>query len=243
MADDFAFDLEAAVEAAERWEQNERQHERFERAVLTDTLHDLDTPERHALRVRRLMCRLRQVAPEVAAETVTEALERAVATPAGTLQELGDIVRERVVGRSADFLFVEFFEQGLFASRAVGRIVTALGGGRRQFGTGFMVSPRLLLTNHHVLPTDAVAGTSVVEFNYQRDWRRQEMTPRSSIPVGGPSVPRRPHPGRVLEAGRLRGHYGTAFGGRFRAHPGGSDRRTEGGLRCGRVPLGAAPHS
>ena len=35
------------------------------------------------------------------------------------------------------------------------------------YGTGFLVSPRLLLTNQHVLPTLAHAKNSLAEFNYQ----------------------------------------------------------------------------
>lgn len=41
------------------------------------------------------------------------------------------------------------------------------GGDSLGYGTGFLVSPRLLLTNHHVLPTAAQARRSLVEFNYQ----------------------------------------------------------------------------
>ena len=40
--------------------------------------------------------------------------------------------------------------------------------GQAWFGTGFLVSPRLLLTNNHVLPDRDVAAASRVEFNYQR---------------------------------------------------------------------------
>jgi hypothetical protein len=35
------------------------------------------------------------------------------------------------------------------------------------YGTGFLVSPRLLLTNNHVLRNAAEAGNSQIEFNYQ----------------------------------------------------------------------------
>jgi endonuclease G len=176
--DEYAFDLEAAEAAAERWEQNPAQHERFEEAVRTNTLSTLDTRRRRALRTKRLLGKLQEASPEAAAEAVTEALSSAAAV-IGPAENLGDLVLERVIGKSADFLFVEFFEQGLFASRAVGRIVTDLGGGRRGLGTGFMVSPRLLLTNHHVLPTGDRAAASVIEFNYQRDRRLRELTRRS----------------------------------------------------------------
>jgi endonuclease G len=176
--DKFAFDLEAAAEAAERWEQNEAQHDRFAQAVRTNTLEKLDTPRRRALRTRRLLSKLRDTAPDAAAEVVTEALGAAAAV-VGPAEDLSDVLMERVVGKTADFLFVEFFEQGLFASRAVGRIVTNLSGGGRGLGTGFMVSPRLLMTNHHVLEEARFAEASVVEFNYQRDRRMRELPPRT----------------------------------------------------------------
>ena len=54
------------------------------------------------------------------------------------------------------------------AGRAVGRVNIRDAGGRLQgYGTGSLVSPTLLLTNHHVLPDAATARNSVIEFNYQ----------------------------------------------------------------------------
>jgi endonuclease G, mitochondrial len=42
------------------------------------------------------------------------------------------------------------------------------GGGRLTgYGTGSLVSPSLLLTNHHVLPNADTARSSIIEFNYQ----------------------------------------------------------------------------
>lgn len=171
--DEYAFDIQAAEAAADRWEQNHGHHQLFEAAVRTNTLSTLDTPRRRTLRRRRLLGRLQEIAP-----AVVEDLESAAAV-IDTSADLEDLRLERVIGKTTDFLFVEFFEQGLFASRAVGRIVTDLGGGRRGLGTGFMVSPRLLLTNHHVLTADTLAAASVVEFNYQRDRRLRELTRRT----------------------------------------------------------------
>ncbi|HYR11733.1 MAG TPA: hypothetical protein VEQ60_28375, partial [Longimicrobium sp.] len=87
--DEYAFDLEAARAAADRWEQNHAQHERFDEAVRTDTLFTLDTPRRRALRTRRLLGRLQESAPEAAAEAVTEALSTA-AVVIGPAENLGD---------------------------------------------------------------------------------------------------------------------------------------------------------
>ncbi len=54
------------------------------------------------------------------------------------------------------------------AARAVGRVRIRDAIGRDVgFGTGSLVSPTLLLTNHHVLPDAETARASVIEFNFQ----------------------------------------------------------------------------
>lgn len=58
----------------------------------------------------------------------------------------------------------------LAVSRFVGRInIRSRPGRTAGFGTGFMVSPRRLLTNNHVLRTERDALYSEVEFDYQYD--------------------------------------------------------------------------
>ena len=58
----------------------------------------------------------------------------------------------------------------MIVSRSVGRIQVRTSTGQLQgYGTGFMVSPRLLLTNNHVLGSVGEASNSWVEFNYQDD--------------------------------------------------------------------------
>lgn len=55
-------------------------------------------------------------------------------------------------------------------SRIVGRIHARSATGRTQsYGTGFMVSPRLVLTNNHVLGSVREASNSWIEFNFQDD--------------------------------------------------------------------------
>jgi endonuclease G len=44
-------------------------------------------------------------------------------------------------------------------------------------GSGFLIAPFLLLTNHHVLPNEAVARISLAQFNYEVDLLGVEMTP------------------------------------------------------------------
>jgi hypothetical protein len=61
---------------------------------------------------------------------------------------------------------VRYLEVGVRVARSVGRIHvrTPKGSG---FGTGFMVSPQLVLTNNHVLEDAGIAGASRIEFDFQ----------------------------------------------------------------------------
>ncbi|WP_457488893.1 trypsin-like serine peptidase, partial [Tardiphaga sp. P5_C10] len=56
---------------------------------------------------------------------------------------------ERMIGES-DLLSINFLDRGRRAADAVCRIKVPSNGGA-WYGTGFLVGPRLLLTNHHVL--------------------------------------------------------------------------------------------
>lgn len=74
---------------------------------------------------------------------------------------------ERVLG-SNDLIGIRFLEQGVQVARAVARVQIRDGQGRAAgYGTGFLVSPRLFLTNNHVLATAASAAASQAEFNFQ----------------------------------------------------------------------------
>lgn len=80
-----------------------------------------------------------------------------------------DLFQERVIG-DRDFLGVEFLEMAAAVARFVGRVHIRTQPNRTSgYGTGFVVSPRLLLTNNHVLPSAEVARNSTVEFDYQRN--------------------------------------------------------------------------
>jgi endonuclease G, mitochondrial len=74
---------------------------------------------------------------------------------------------ERIIGRS-DLMSVRYLELGLRIARTVGRVhVRRADSSLQGYGTGFLVSPRLLLTNNHVLTDAGVAGASRVEFDFQ----------------------------------------------------------------------------
>jgi endonuclease G len=76
---------------------------------------------------------------------------------------------ERVLGVS-NLCSINFLARGLEAAKAVARIrVRQADGSGEWFGTGFLVAPGLLLTNHHVLADEHQAALAVAEFNFQHD--------------------------------------------------------------------------
>ncbi|MBI5116884.1 DNA/RNA non-specific endonuclease [Candidatus Poribacteria bacterium] len=76
---------------------------------------------------------------------------------------------ERIMGAS-DLFPISYLEAGLNAGKPVCRIEVRDNIGRvLGHGTGFLVSPVLLLTNHHVLEDEAVARFSLAQFNYETD--------------------------------------------------------------------------
>jgi endonuclease G, mitochondrial len=81
-------------------------------------------------------------------------------------QNLSDILFERIIG-SSDLLGISYMDLGLRASRAVGCVRLFQNGRHIGSGTGFMVSPRLLLTNNHVLENAEAGREARVVFNFQ----------------------------------------------------------------------------
>lgn len=171
-----AFDIEVAVQAAANFKARSKQRDAKAKAISAGRYTEAETPKRLANRVNRLVnavreavavpsnLRLEGTATKGAlSKEVHEVASQAEVTP----DQINDALVERVIGATRDFLAVGFFEKGTVASRAVCRIVTNLGGGRRGLGTGFLVTPSLLMTNWHVLKNDVAATRSVAEFNYQ----------------------------------------------------------------------------
>lgn len=141
-------------------------------------LRDANDPERVRLREQRLAAFYGEkvLAPAAGAAERGEGDgwpgepldEGGVALAQVALASPGERILERVVGTS-DFLGVRYLEGGVAAQRAVARIDIRdpATGQRTGFGTGFMVSPRLLLTNNHVLETHEAAAASKAEFGFQ----------------------------------------------------------------------------
>src|SRR5262245_4907886 len=139
--------------AAQRWHAREPERTRQTDAVRRGRITDAESPE-------RIQRRLSRLSAAVARPTMP--------LPAAALPRLVETIGlERVLGKS-DFLGMQFVELALAVARFTGRVHIRQRPGRTAgFGTGFMVSPRLLLTNNHVLPTPAFAANSEIEFDFQ----------------------------------------------------------------------------
>jgi endonuclease G, mitochondrial len=149
-----------------------------------------DEPERVAARLDRLSrywsrapipSKREDVPHGPAEEIVTTAIERGMAwgeRPDGEPLEAAGEVLEKIIG-SVDFVGVSYLERGVTAAHAVGRVDIGDAGGRTVgYGTGSLVAPHVLLTNHHVLPDAATAATSAIEFDFEDGPDGQPKTSR-----------------------------------------------------------------
>lgn len=125
-----------------------RHTELFER--ITKNWHAVEKPE-------RVLCRMEQLGLH------QEVLKLASSMVRGeSLNGFNPL--ERIIGQS-QLMSSFFLPLGAERSRAVGRIVTKNHVG---FGTGFLISPRLLMTNNHVLEDAGAPTNSLVEFDFVR---------------------------------------------------------------------------
>ncbi|MCW2634426.1 MAG: non-specific endonuclease [Blastococcus sp.] len=80
---------------------------------------------------------------------------------AGESDVVVDEILERVLD-DPDLRPLHWLSGGLRVAQAVGLVKGPVGN-----GTGFLVAPELLMTNHHVLPSEDAAAAATVRFNYQ----------------------------------------------------------------------------
>jgi endonuclease G, mitochondrial len=153
--------------AARRWQERSKVREPHRVALQAGRLMEVETPERIQKRLERLaMTATEERAARANASRSGISQPSTPPTPSRLVETIG---LERVMGK-ADFLGINFLELALAVSRFVGRIHLRSRPDRSAgFGTGCMVSPRLLLTNNHVLGSPQEALYSEVEFDYQYD--------------------------------------------------------------------------
>ncbi|MET9551034.1 endonuclease [Streptomyces sp. NPDC006627] len=152
------------VERAEtRYEARAAARERTRDVLDSQGVLHADTPDRVGKRLARLGADWSQATAleQTPAETGTGRSLPGLSPDHFSASLLG---LERLMGRN-DLIDVGFLEAGHLASRPVGRVSVRDPGAH--YGTGFLISPSLLLTNNHVLADRHEAGRGVIEFNYQ----------------------------------------------------------------------------
>ena len=155
--------------AAERVRMRTGQRRQRIEAITTGRLVMADEPIRIASRIERLSRYypgVRPVSPSALVANDPKAVEAAGA------------VLERIIN-TPDFVDVRYLEAGTRSSHPVGRVDIRDHAGRVVgFGTGSLVTSRLLLTNHHVLPDAQTAANSEIEFNFEDGIDGQPLQPR-----------------------------------------------------------------
>ena len=88
-----------------------------------------------------------------------------------------EIGLERII-QGNDLDSINYLAKGTAASRSVCRIqLRDLKSNLLGYGSGFLIGPGLLLTNHHVFGKPADAANSIADFNYELDISGQERVP------------------------------------------------------------------
>nr|WSX54374.1 serine protease [Streptomyces sp. NBC_00974] len=140
-----------AAAAAKRYRDATKAREVIEDKLAAGVKYP-DTPQAISNRAKRLLDR-GGVPPAAAVESIyAEALD-------------GPETLERVIGLTKDLQPWSFLPRGVRAGATVARISMLRDGLERPHATGFLVSPRLLLTNHHVFPNAETVRRCFLEFN------------------------------------------------------------------------------
>ncbi|MBK5292580.1 MAG: DNA/RNA non-specific endonuclease [Acidobacteriia bacterium] len=80
-----------------------------------------------------------------------------------------EIEFERIINGN-ELVSINYLEKGAQTAKSVGRVhVKDSGGELIGFGTGFMIAPGLMMTNHHVLENANQARRSQMEFDFELD--------------------------------------------------------------------------
>ncbi|MFE1250914.1 trypsin-like serine peptidase [Streptomyces sp. NPDC058766] len=143
----------ATAEAARRYEDSAAERERVENRMAAGVRFP-DAPDALAVRADRILDRGGLSPSAVVSDIHRDSLDRPDAD-------------ERVIDLSNELQAWNFLPRGVRAGATVARITLRREGRELPYGTGFLVSPRLLMTNHHVLPDEGFARQCFAEFNAQ----------------------------------------------------------------------------
>ncbi|MEM7124841.1 MAG: trypsin-like peptidase domain-containing protein [Chloroflexota bacterium] len=89
-------------------------------------------------------------------------------------QDTPQTVLEKIIGENT-LRPIAFLAQGMLVSRSVSYI--GINSGRGSWsGTGFLITPDLLITNHHVIPQMELVEHAIFRFNYEENFRGEAQT-------------------------------------------------------------------
>lgn len=143
-----------------RYQKSQESRESNLGKIATGSVLNVDTAERVNRRLERIS------RSSVAKTILTEASPKQIPF---SQDEFERIVQERMIGRN-DLMSVSYLEFALQVSQSICRIIIRSRTGRViGYGTGFLVSPHLILTNNHVLTSIEDAKMALAEFNYEND--------------------------------------------------------------------------
>ena len=168
------YPVSALAKAAGVWEENLGRIMASEEFVEQGAAMEAEPKLRQERYVARLMREagreIEQVDPKDVPLSIQESLNVFEQRP-----EASSLGQERVF-ELEDFLSVRFLKRAPFASKCVGRIASRRTGSG--FGTGFLIAPGILLTNHHVFKSADKAAGSMVQFDYELAARQGSMQMR-----------------------------------------------------------------
>jgi len=91
--------------------------------------------------------------------------------------ERANATLERII-QGNDLVGINYLAHGTLAARPVCRIqLRDASNNVLGFGSGFLIAPGVLMTNHHVFATAAEARHSIADFDFELDVRGKERTP------------------------------------------------------------------
>lgn len=141
----------------------------------------VDATVRFRARSDRIRKTLRGITRPRDPEAETVARMRVYEDRERTLRDSGVVGFQRKIGPMYDLLSYEFLEQGMLAGQAVGMVeIESIDG----YGSGFLVAPDVMLTNHHVLPTVRVAREARFRLGFEDNTIKVMPTsPSVTLPV------------------------------------------------------------
>src|SRR5258706_9451582 len=163
------------------------QHEKVRR----DCLMMLDTARFQESLDRAKPLKLEASIRKLEDETRREASQRAIEQRHSTLlRQVGDaetanLRLERIL-QGNELSDINYLAQGTACARSVCRVAIRRNGRLMGYGTGFLVAPGILMTNHHVLPSVDDVRESLAEFRYERDIRGTDLEP---VPFALATIP------------------------------------------------------